>query len=322
MRAYLIRRLLLIIPTLILVSIMVFLTIRLIPGSAIDQMLAGQRGEQSEGTAFEITAATLEHELGLDLPIHVQYLRWVGDAFRGDLGNSVWTGVPVMELIVHRVPVSLELGFMGILVALLIAFPVGMYSAVRQDTAGDYIARSLAIAFIALPSFWVATLVIVYPAIYLNWSPPIEYIPFPEDPLANLGQFIIPAVLLGMFTSGTAMRMTRTMMLEVLRQDYVRTAWSKGLRERTVVVRHALRNALIPVVTIVGLQVPIIVSGTVVLEQIFSLPGIGKLMLEAVTKRDYAVVSGLNMFVAAFVLIMNLLVDLTYGYLDPRVHYK
>ena len=322
MQAYIIRRLLLIIPTLFLVTVLVFLTIRLIPGSAIEQMLAGQGGSRASGKDHEVTVEVLRHQLGLDLPIHVQYGRWIWDALQGDLGDSVWTGNSVTELITHRLPVSLELGLIGTVVALLIAFPVGIYSGIRQDTVGDYVARSFAVAMIALPSFWVATIVIVYPSVWWQWTPALEYIPFSEDPLANLGQFIIPAALLGMFTSGTAMRMTRTMMLEVLRQDYVRTAWAKGLRERTVVVRHVAKNALIPVVTIVGLQIPIIVSGAVVLEQIFALPGIGKLMLDAIGKRDYAVVSGINLFVASFVLIVNLLVDLSYGYLDPRIKYK
>ncbi len=322
MRAYIIRRILLIIPTLLVVTILVFLTIRLIPGTAIDQMLAGHAKEVAQGTPPEVVREELMHRMGLDLPIHVQFGRWLGDAFQGDLGESLWTGIPVMTQIRERLPVSFELGVIGMVVALLIAFPVGIYSGIRQDTPGDYIARSLAIALIALPGFWVATLVMVYPAIWWGWSPPVEYIPFPKDPMANLGQFIIPAVLLGMFMSGTTMRMTRTMMLEVLRQDYIRTAWSKGLRERTIVVRHALRNAMIPVITIVGMQVPVIVSGTVILEQIFALPGIGKLMLEAINRRDYAVVSGINLFVAFVILVVNLVVDLSYAYLDPRIRYR
>ena len=273
-------------------------------------------------TPREEVVEALRHELGLDVPIHVQYGRWLGDAFQGDLGESLWTGTPVTEQISHRLQISFELGIIGIVVALLIALPVGIYSAIRQDTVGDYIARGIAVAFIAVPGFWVATMVVVYPSIWWDWSPPVRYIPFPEDPLANLLQFIIPAFLLGMFMSGTTMRMTRTMMLEVLRQDYIRTAWSKGLRERAIVARHALRNALIPVITIVGMQVPVIVGGTVILEQIFALPGIGKLMLEAITKRDYAIVSGLNLFVAFVILAVNLVVDLSYAYLDPRIRYR
>ncbi len=323
MRAYIIRRILLIIPTLLVVTVLVFLTIRLIPGSAIDQMLAGRALQEAEtGASHEDAVAALRQKMGLDESIFEQYGRWVWAALQGDLGKSVWTGIPVTEQIAHRLSVSFELGVMGMVVALLIAFPIGIYSAVRQDTVGDYIARSLAIAFIALPGFWVATMVIVYPSIWWGWTPPLEFIPFTENPLDNLGQFIIPAFLLGMLMSGTTMRMTRTMMLEVLRQDYIRTAWSKGLRERTVVVRHALKNALIPVVTIIGMNVPVIVGGAVIIEQIFALPGIGKLMLEAIEKRDYALVSGLNMFVAFVVLLVNLAVDLSYALLDPRIRYR
>ncbi|MGR3296224.1 MAG: ABC transporter permease [Candidatus Bathyanammoxibius sp.] len=323
MQAYVIRRILLIIPTLLVVTVLVFLTIRLIPGSAIDQMLAGRALQEAEtGASHEDAVAALRQKMGLDESIFQQYGRWVWAALQGDLGKSVWTGIPVMEQIRHRLSVSFELGVMGMVVALLIAFPIGIYSAVRQDTVGDYIARSLAIAFIALPGFWVATMVIVYPSIWWGWTPPLEFIPFTENPLDNLGQFIIPAFLLGMLMSGTTMRMTRTMMLEVLRQDYIRTAWSKGLRERTVVVRHALKNALIPVVTIIGMNVPVIVGGAVIIEQIFALPGIGKLMLEAIEKRDYALVSGLNMFVAFVILVVNLVVDLSYALLDPRIRYK
>jgi peptide/nickel transport system permease protein len=321
MTAYVIRRLALIVPTIFLVTVIVFLTIRLIPGDAVRQMLMGQGGSKAAGTDFEVTVETLRRQLGLDVPIHIQYVRWVGNAFKGDLGKSIWTGAPVTELITHRFPVSLELGLLGMVTALLIAFPIGIYSAVRQDTAGDYLARSFAILCIAVPSFWLATLVVVYPSIWWGWTPPVEYIPFVEDPAANLKQFIIPALILGMLTSGTTMRMTRTMMLEVLRQDYVRTAWAKGLSERIVVMRHALKNALIPVVTIVGMNVPVIVGGSVILEQIFTLPGLGRLMLDAIGNRDYTIISGLNLFVASVVLVANMAVDLAYGYLDPRVKY-
>ena len=322
MRAYIAKRVLLFIPTLFVVTILVFLAVRLIPGSAIDLMLAGVGGEQAVGTDFEITAEALRHKIGLDVPIHIQYGRWVGAAIQGDFGKSVWTGIPVMKLIVHRLSVSFELGLIAIVVSQLVAFPIGIYSAIRQDTVGDYIARSFAVAMIALPSFWVATMVIVYPSVWWGWMPPIEFIPFSQDPLANLGQFIIPAVLLGMFMSGSTMRMIRSMMLEVLRQNYIRTAWAKGLKEKTVVMRHALKNAFIPVVTIAGGQVLIMVGGAVIIEQIFSLPGIGKLFLEAIEKRDHTMVSGLNLFVTTVALMVILLIDLSYAYLDPRIRYS
>ena len=221
-----------------------------------------------------------------------------------------------------RIPVTFELGLMAILIALLISFPVGIYSAIRQDTGGDYLTRSIAIIFISVPAFWTGTMIMIFPALWWGWSPPVMLIPFHEDPIGNLQMFIVPAVLNGMLLSGVNMRMMRTMMLEVLRQDYIRTAWSKGLRERAVVIRHALKNALIPVVTIIGLQMPVMIGGTVILEQIFCLPGVGRLLLEAITQRDYPVVSGIMLFFATAILIINLLVDLTYAYLDPRVSYR
>jgi len=316
MRAYIIRRGISIIPTLFLVTLFVFFSVRLIPGDAIDLMIEEQQGVET------ISREEIEHMLGLDLPIHVQYGDWMLGVVRGDLGTSVWTKRSVTQVIVNRLPVSFELGIIALLIALGISIPVGIYSAIRQDTGGDYLARSFAIACIALPSFWIGTMVVVFPSIWWHWSPPVRLITFAQDPLGNLRMFILPAAILGMVMSGTTMRMTRTMMLEVLRQDYIRTAWSKGLKERVIIVRHALKNALIPVVTIIGLQMPIIIGGSVVLEKIFCLPGIGWLMIDAINTRDYAIVSGINLLMATFVLVINLLVDLTYAYIDPRVQYR
>jgi len=316
MRAYIIRRLLLIIPTLLIVTIVVFFSIRLVPGNVVELMAVEQ--EFISGKGFE----AIMHDLGLDVPLHVQYGRWMAGIFRGDFGNSLWSFRPVTEIIFDKIPISFELGVLAIIVALLIAFPIGIYSAVRQDTAGDYIGRIIAILCICVPSFWLGTMVMVFPAIWWNWSPSMKYIPFIEDPLENLVMFIIPAIILGMVLSGVTMRMTRTMMLEVLRQDYIRTAWSKGLKERIVIIRHALKNALIPVVTVIGLQLPILIGGSVILENIFCLPGIGRLMVEVINSRDYTVLSGINLITATMVLLINIGVDLTYAYLDPRVHYK
>jgi peptide/nickel transport system permease protein len=211
---------------------------------------------------------------------------------------------------------------MGLVVAQLIALPIGIYSALRQDTLGDYISRSFAILCISIPNFWVATLIIVFPALWWGYMPSIMLIRFSESPIGNLGMFIIPAIVLGMGLSGMTMRMTRTMMLEVLRQDYIRSAWAKGLTEGVVVLRHAVKNAAIPVVTIIGLQVPILIGGTVVIEQIFSLPGMGRLLTSAMQDRDEVLISGLILVFACAVMVLNLLVDLTYAYLDPRVRYK
>jgi peptide/nickel transport system permease protein len=253
----------------------------------------------------------------------VQYGRWIGNIFQhGSLGESLMGDWSVNEKILGRLPVTLELGLMSIVIGLVIALPVGIYSAVRQDTAVDYVGRSVAILGLATPNFWLAIMVMLYPAIWWGWSPPMRLIPFKEDPLGNLGMFLIPSVILGTYLAATTMRMTRTMMLEVLRQDYIRTAWSKGLKERVVVVRHAVKNALIPVVTLIGLQLPILVGGAVIMENIFNLPGLGRLLLDALQNRDYPVVSGINLFFGTAVMAINLLIDLIYAFLDPRVRYE
>ena len=323
MRAYIIRRLLLIIPTLLLVTILVFLVVRFIPGDVITMMVTERQMESAlVPLDQELTAEVLRHALGLDVPVHVQYGRWVSDAIRGDLGLSLWARKSVTEQLAAKVPISFELGLLAAIISLCISIPIGVYSAIRQNAWGDYVGRTIAILAISLPSFWIATMVIVYPAIWWNWSPSMEYIPFLEDPGGNLLQFIIPAAIMGMVMSGTTMRMTRTMMLEVLRQDYIRTAWSKGLRERTIVVRHALKNALMPVITIVGMMVPILIGGSVILEQIFALPGVGRWVIEAINTRDYPVISAINLVIATVVLACNLVVDMTYAWMDPRIRYR
>ena len=332
MRAYIIRRLLLIIPTLFILSIIVFLSVRFIPGDVIDAMVA--RLEFFEAT---IDREAVERMLGLDVPVHVQYGRWIGvlptpdwvtgeshfkGFLQGSLGESLHDGFRVEERIIGRLPVTIELGVMAIVIGLVIALPVGIYSAIRQDTAADYAGRSIAIIGLATPNFWLAIMVMLYPAIWWGWSPPMELIPFTEDPLEHVRIFIIPSLILGTASSAATMRMTRTMMLEVLRQDYIRTAWSKGLKERVVIMRHAVKNALIPIVTLVGMQLPILVGGSVIMENIFNLPGLGRLFLTALSDRDYPVVSGVNLVFATMVVGVNLFIDLIYPYLDPRVRYS
>lgn len=323
MRSYLIRRLLLIIPTLLIVTMMVFLVIRLIPGDVITLMVTERQRESSlVGPNQELTVETLKHVLGLDAPIHIQYGRWMSAAIRGDLGLSLWSRRSIVSQLAEKVPISLELGMMSALISLLFGLPIGVFSAIRQNSSGDYFGRTISILAISLPGFWIATMVIIYPSIWWNWSPPMEYVPFFDNPGGNLVQFLIPAAILGMATSGTIMRMTRTMMLEVLRQDYVRTAWSKGLAERTIVIRHALKNALIPIVTIVGMMVPMLIGGSVIIEQIFQLPGVGRWVIDAITTRDYPVISGINLVIATLVLASNLAVDVLYSWLDPRIRYQ
>ncbi len=319
MRAYLIRRVLLVIPTLFILSILVFLSVRFIPGDVVDAML----GQLQATMGRDIDRAAVERRLGLDVPVWVQYGRWIGQILRhGSLGKSLWGEWPVEEEILAKLPITIELGLLAILIGLVIALPVGIYSAIRQDTVSDYLGRSLAIIGLATPNFWLAIMVMLYPAIWWGWSPPMQWVPFTEDPLGNLGLFLIPSVILGTASAAATMRMTRTMMLEVLRQDYIRTAWSKGLKERIVIIRHTIKNALIPVVSLIGLQLPILVGGAVIMENIFNLPGLGRLMLDALQNRDYPVVQGTNLFFATGVVLLNLLIDLIYPYLDPRVRYE
>ena len=318
MQAYIVRRLLALVPTLFFASVIVFVTVRLIPGDIIDLMLS-----QNDIAAAKMGREQLERALGLDQPMWLQYWRWVGKIlFHGDFGNSLWQSTPVGEFLFARLPITFELGLMALIVALSIAIPIGVYSATRQDSAGDYIARSFSILMLAIPSFWIGTMVMVFPSIWWGWSPRIQFVSFSVDPLANLSQMVAPAVILGFGLSALTMRLTRTMMLEVLRQDYIRTAWAKGLGERLVVSRHALRNALIPVVTLIGLQAPLLIGGAVIMEQIFVIPGMGLLLLDAVSQRDYPVITGVFLIVGVAVMVINLIVDLSYGLLDPKVRYR
>ena len=314
MHVYLARRLLLVIPTLIGVSIVVFSLVRLLPGDAVTMLLQDYN--------YGKDADELRAKLGLDRPIYVQYLEWAGGVVRGDLGTSLRNKTPVAEELLGRMPVTAELGAIAMAVGLLIAIPVGVISAVRQDTWSDYLGRSVAIGLLAIPAFWLGTLVITLPSIWWGWTPPLRYTRLLDDPMKNLGHVIIPAMILGLGLSGTLMRLTRAQMLEVLRQDFVRTAAAKGLAERAVVVRHALKNAFIPILTLLGLQVSILVGGTVVLESVFVLPGMGRYLLEAVQYRDYPVIQGLNLIFATVIILANLIVDLLYGWLDPRVRYQ
>jgi peptide/nickel transport system permease protein len=320
MRNYLIRRILLMIPTLFLVTIVVFLTVRLIPGNVIE-MMAIEHASTAGGEQLDLEA--IREWLGMNTPWHIQYARWIkGIVLHGDFGKSLWTQRSVTSEIISRIPITFELGVMAFIIAQLVALPIGIYSAIRQDSVGDYIGRSFAIVCIAVPGFWLGTMIMVFPSIWWGWSPQMRYIPFVDDPMTNLGQFIIPAFLMGMAMSATTMRMLRTTMLEVLRQDYVRTAWSKGLRERIVIIRHGVRNALIPVVTVISGQIPVMIGGAVIMEQIFSLPGMGRLFLDSIMRRDYPFVSGINILLATIGMVIILLTDLSYAYLDPRVRYQ
>lgn len=330
MRSYAIRRLLLVIPTVLLISFVVFFMMRLIPGDVLDEMARGVAyGSAAEYQRFRNEVA---RELGLDAPLLTQYGRWLGVVRRADgtvrgllqgyLGKSLWTRAPVLDEILHRWPVTIELALLSLLITQLLALPIGVYSALRQDSPGDYVARSFAILLITVPGFWAGTMAVVLPAVWWGHMPPLFFIPFAKDPIGNLGMLIVPAIITGTGFMGMTMRMSRSMMLEVLRQDYIRTAWAKGLGEKVVASRHALKNALIPVITTIGLQFPIMIGGAVIVEQIFVLPGMGRLILTAIQARDYPIVSGVMVFFAVWMLFMNLIVDMTYAFLDPRIRYR
>src|SRR5688572_7823343 len=313
LRRYIVKRLFIAIPSLLIASVVVFALPRLIPGDAVQLML--------EEKAYAKDIEELRAKLGLNRPLHVQYVEWAGRAVRGDLGESLWTKRPVLEEIGHRLPITLELALIALAISLLIALPVGIIAAVRQDSLGDLLARSVAILGLSVPGFWLATLVIVLPAIWWNWRPSADFTPFTTDPVANLRHMWLPALVLGIAAAAALMRLTRGMLLEVLRQDYVRTAWSKGLAERAIVFKHALRNGIIPVVTLLGTQLPQIIGGTVVIETIFGLPGMSRFLFDAINQRDYPVIQGVNLLVVTTVVVVNLAVDTLYAVLDPRIRY-
>jgi peptide/nickel transport system permease protein len=311
---YVLRRLVLLVPTLVGVSLVVFVLVRMLPGDAATLQLQDAKSSAAD-------EAALRSQLGLDQPVYVQYVNWVGTLLHGDLGRSFRSKQPVAQELAARIPVTLELGIISLVIAAIVATCIGVISAVRQDTWMDYAARSTAIALLAIPAFWLGTLVVTLPSVWWHWTPPLQYVQLTQDPIKNLGIVIIPALILGLGLSGGLMRLIRTQMLEVLRQDFIRTASAKGLAEQAVITRHALKNAFIPAVTVLGLQVGLLVSGTVVLESIFVLPGMGRYLLEAVQSRDYPAIQALNLIFATVIIVTNLVVDLLYGWLDPRVRY-
>ena len=315
MSRYLIRRLVLLVPTLLGVTIVVFALVRLLPGDAAALQLQDARSTAAD-------EAALRAQLGIDRPIYIQYVDWLGTLLHGDLGHSFRSRAPVAQELAGRLPVTAELGLLAMLIAAALAISVGIISAVKQDTWADYAARSAAIGLLAIPGFWLGTLVVTLPSVWWHWTPPLRYVRLTEDPGKNVSIVIIPAVILGLGLSGGLMRLVRTQMLEVLRQDFIRTAAAKGLADQAIVIRHALKNAFIPALTVLGLQVAVLVSGTVVLESIFVLPGMGRYLLESVQARDYPAIQGLNLIFATVIVLTNLVVDLLYGWLDPRVRYS
>ncbi len=315
MRQYLIRRLLLLIPTIILISILVFSFVRFLPGSVVS-ILVGDAGASPQEIQTEL------HRLGLDQPVYAQYFVWFGNVVQGDLGRSLSSNRPVIKDLEQRIPVTVELVLLSLVVALLIGVPIGTISAIRQDSWADYLTRSIAIGGLAIPSFWLATVAIFAFTIAFGWIPPLRYESFFDAPWENFQQFIFPAIILGLYTGAIVMRMMRTSLLEVLRQDYIRTAWSKGLRERTILVRHAMKNSLIPVVTILGIELASLVGRAVVVEPIFALPGLGHYIYTVILARDYPAVQAVNLLLATFTVGINLAVDMSLAYFDPRIRYK
>jgi len=315
MKQYVLRRLALAIPTLVLVSVIVFSIMRLMPGDVVIRMV--------EGHAYAPTVEALRKELGLQRPAYLQYVEWVGGILlRGDFGNSYWTRQPIWDEFIRRFPVTLELAALTILSSVVIGILVGIVSAVRQDSVSDYVGRTLAILALSVPYFGLAVLVVVLPSIYFKWTPVWTYVPFTTNPAENLKIMIVPALVFGVTRAGPIMRIMRSALLDVLRQEYIRTAWSKGLPERAIVLRHALKNAMIPVVSLIGLQTPLYIGGSVIIEAIFRLPGVGLFFFEALTRLDYPVVQSVNLIVAAMVVGLNLMIDLSYAFLDPRIRYR
>jgi peptide/nickel transport system permease protein len=316
MTNYIIRRLIGAVVVLLLMSIVVFRLVHWLPGDALLVKL---------GEAGRIPPDKLEqarHEMGIDRPLHEQYLTWLGGVLRGDLGRSLIWDESVAQRIRDGLPITLELALLASAVALAIAIPVGVLSAISQDSPLDYVTRVIAVLGLAVPGFWLATLALLYLTLWFGWTPPLRYTPFWEDPVANMQTFILPSLILGFGLGASLTRMTRSTVLEVMRNDYIRTARAKGLQGRKVIGRHVLKNALIPVITIFGLQFTALLGGSVIMESLFSLPGIGGVTLQAVQQRDYTQIQGNALFLGAIAVMMNLVVDISYAWIDPRIRYS
>jgi peptide/nickel transport system permease protein len=314
---YVLKRVLLVVPTLLGVATIVFVLLRVVPGDVVQLRLAGEGGRVAEDVLRAERA-----RLGLDRALWRQYVDWLGGLVRGELGLSMWTGRPVAQEIRIRLALSLELTILATLVAVVVAIPLGVLAALHRATWVDYVLRVLTLAGLSMPSFWVGVMIVLGLLLLFRWSPPVTFTSLWQDPVANLSQLVWPALVVGLRSVALSARMMRSSLLEVLGDDYVRTARAKGLPERAVVARHAVRNALLPVITVVGLESAVILGGLVVTEQVFNLNGLGKLLLEAVTRRDYTLTQALIMLSASAFVVMNLLVDLCYAWLDPRIRYR
>ena len=316
MRTYVLKRLLSLVPTIVGVTILVFLMIRLIPGTVIDQIIG------TDAIVDASARAQLRAFFGLDQPLPVQFWHWFSGLLRGDLGQSWRSGLPVSKMIFDRLAVTVELAGGALLISLLVGIPLGVLSAARENTPLDHVARIASLFSLSIPIFWQAAMMILALSLWFHWVPPVEYASLMNNPTANLEQMILPALVLGTVVAAQVMRMTRSALLDVLRNDYIRTARAKGLADELVVRRHAFRNAMIPIITVVGLQVGYLLGGAVVTEEVFTLPGVGRLVLNAVYERDYPLVQGTILFIAVLFMLTNLIVDLLYAYLDPRIRYR
>ena len=318
MGPYVVRRLSLFLPTLLLITVILFVMIRVVPGDPALLTLLGDLGHGHVDTA-ELEA--MRHELGTDRPIVVQYYTWLWDMVRGDFGDSMWYGDPVWSELKQKFPTTLELTILAFVIGFTLAVPLGILSAVKQDSWIDYIARAFSFTGIAIPTFWAGILTIFILVRVFDWLPQIGFVPFWEDPLTNIQQLIWPAAVLGFYNVAIVARITRSAMLDVLREDYIRTARAKGLHEVVVLFRHALKNAILPVLTVSGWQVGHLISGAVITEAIFLVPGIGITLVEATFHRDYTMIQGVVFTVSLGILTLNLAIDLLYAWIDPRIRY-
>ena len=314
MGKYFVKRVLLLIPTILLVCVIVFVLMRMIPMDAVATL---QQKLSANGNYVD--EEYVRQLLGLDKPAVQQFFIWIGDVLRGDLGDSYFDHTTVNSILANKLPVTLELGILSLVITNLISIPLGLFCAARQDSISDYTIRVISTILIALPVFWIATLVLIYPNLWWGWAPTVTYVPIWEDPIQNLSMFLLPALLSAIGQAGIQMGTIRTMTLEVMRQDYIRTAWAKGVPERRVLFKYAFRNSMIPIITMIGGSVAMMIGGNVVMENIFNIPGLGQAMVAALNSRDYPIVQGCVLVLSLFVMCINLIVDLAYKWIDPRV---
>jgi peptide/nickel transport system permease protein len=316
---YIVKRILLMIPTLLGAALVVFLLMNVVPGDTALLILG--TGEQGGDVNLQ-DLERLRARLGLNRPLHEQFFSWLWGIVRLDFGTSLWSGAPISEELSNRLPMTLQVALFATLISTVIAIPLGTLAAVRQDTWVDYLVRVISIGGLAIPAFWTGILIILFLVVYFEWSPPLVFVPLWEDPWENLKQLVWPIVTVGYRNAAVGTRMTRSAVLEVMREDYIRTAWAKGLQERLVVVKHTLKNAMLPVITIIGAELAFLMGGLVVTETVFTLNGLGRFMVDAILHRDIPVVQTMVLLTAFGIVFINLIVDLLYAWLDPRISYR